>query len=200
MHSRCLLLLVLFVLGGCSPPLKELGQVPEFSLTDQDGRTVTRGDLAGKVWVASFIFTRCGGPCPQVTASMAKLQGQVADQTDVRLVTVTVDPEHDTPEILKRYAAGHQANPERWLFLTGPKEQVYSLITTGFQFAVQPVAVAAGASGDKIIHSTKLVLVDRRGHIRNRHYDGRQHDEAGAPVDEVAQLKQDILTLLKEKP
>lgn len=113
-------LLCLTCLMSCRPAPPAEGRedvsfpVGDFTLTDQDGRTVRPSDpaLAGKVWIASFIFTHCTGPCPQVTATMARLQGEFADRPDVRLLTFTVDPENDTPEVLKKYAARFGADPK----------------------------------------------------------------------------------------
>src|SRR5690348_6284344 len=94
------------------PRLEDYGPVGDFALTERGGRTVTNADLAGKVWVASFVFTRCTGPCPQVTATVARAQAALRDEPDVRLVTFTVDPQHDTADELKEYANHFGADPE----------------------------------------------------------------------------------------
>ena len=107
--------------------------VGDFGLTDQDGREVRAADLRGTVWIASFIFTRCSGPCPHVSATMENLQDAFAGEPDVRLVTFTVDPEYDTPEVLKRYAQRFHADPKRWLFLTGREADVYRTLQDGFK-------------------------------------------------------------------
>ena len=93
----------------------DFGLVGDFALTERSGRTVTRADLEGKVWVAAFVFTCCAGPCPQVSGTMAELHRDVANDPDVRLVTFTVDPERDTPPVLKQYAERYGADAERWL-------------------------------------------------------------------------------------
>ena len=93
---------------------------------------MTAADLRGKVWIASFIFTRCSGPCPQVTAAMADLQKDFASQPDA-LVTFTVDPEYDTPKILSQYADRFHADADRWLFLTGKQAYIYKLLRDGFK-------------------------------------------------------------------
>jgi protein SCO1/2 len=103
---------------------EELGAVGDFTLTDQEGRAVSRSQLLGKVWVASFIFTRCATLCPQVCATLAQLQEQIRTEPDVRLVSFSVDPDEDTPAVLKKYAARFGADPERWLFLTGKRDKV----------------------------------------------------------------------------
>src|SRR6476661_7088736 len=134
MHlSRLLLALACLPLLGCpsnfTPPTGTAHpdvriSAPEFALTERSGKTVTRDDLKGKVWVASFVFVRCPGPCPQVTATMARLQKELdlANHADLRLVTFTVDPGRDNPKELAEYANRYQADPERWLFLTGKSE------------------------------------------------------------------------------
>lgn len=133
---------------------------PEFKLTDQYGKTVTNADLKGKVWVADFIFTRCPGPCPVMTSNLASLNKALGNRKDVELVTITVDPEFDTPEVLKKYGERAGATPERWKFLTGPKEQLDTVITKGFLQAL-------GKDADGMpMHSTRFVLVDRNGWIR----------------------------------
>ncbi len=140
--------------------------VPPFALTERSGRTVTDADLRGKVWVASFVFVRCTGPCPQVTATMARLQDELnlAGRDDVRLVTFTVDPERDGPEELSGYARHFQADPDKWLFLTGKKADLHRLLIDGFKVGVQENP--DGKPGDEFTHSTRLVVVDRDGRIR----------------------------------
>lgn len=135
--------------------------VPAFSLTDQNGKTLENTELLGKVWAASFIFTHCQGPCPTITRHMAELQKEVADLPDVRLVSLTLDPARDTPEVLKEYAIRFHADGERWFFLTGPGEVLKKVVQEGFLTAQQPAP-----DSDQIIHGTRVALVDRRGVIR----------------------------------
>ena len=146
--------------------------VPDFTLTERSGKTVSRDDLKGKVWVASFVFTRCSGPCPQVTATMARLQKELdlRNADDMRLVTFTVDPDKDTPNELKQYAARYQADPERWLFLTGmPEADLHRLLHDGFKVTAQ--RAANPKPGDEFDHSSRLAVVDRQGNIRG-YFDG----------------------------
>src|SRR5947209_4017197 len=112
-----------------------LGEVPAFELTERSGRPVSEETLRGKVWVASFIFTRCTGNCPQVTRTMEDLQKDLhlARRDDVRLVTFTVDPDRDRTKELQVYAEHFHADPGKWLFLTGSKEQIYGLLRDGFK-------------------------------------------------------------------
>jgi protein SCO1/2/putative membrane protein len=153
------------------PAADDYGPVGDFSLTERSGRTVTAADLRGKVWVASFVFTRCSGGCPQVTATMQGLQSVFARLADVRLVTFTVDPDHDDPQELANYAGHYQADPQRWLFLTGPEADVYRLLRDGFHITARQNEGKERTPGNEVLHDTRLVLVDRDGHIRG-YYDG----------------------------
>src|SRR5215831_12793996 len=102
-------------------PLPVYGQIASFTLTNQNGRSVTLADLKGHVWVADVIFTRCAGPCLKMSRQMKKLQNNLAATTGTRLVSLTTDPLYDTPPVLKKYAERFGADPNRWLFLTGSK-------------------------------------------------------------------------------
>jgi protein SCO1/2/putative membrane protein len=189
-----------FVAVGCSTPSSHLEvhwSVPEFSLPTSEGTTLTSDDLKGEVWVASFIFTRCKGPCPVVTSSMHRLQTTLADQRDFRLVTITVDPDHDTASVLDNYARGWEADSKRWYFLTGDEKRIYSLIGTGFKLGVEQTHGSEREPGNEVTHSTKLALVDRQGRIRG-FYDSRQADETGAPLDDIDRLERDARLLLHE--
>jgi cytochrome oxidase Cu insertion factor (SCO1/SenC/PrrC family) len=144
--------------------------VDPFTLVDSAGRTVTRETLLGKPWIAGFVFTRCTGPCPLVTSNMRKAQDMLA-QDDVRLVTISVDPEFDTPEVLATYAKGVGADMQRWLFLTGTPEAVRELSRTSFML---PIEKEAGRPvGESIVHRTNLTVVDARGVVRG-YYDGEK--------------------------
>ena len=139
-------------------PLPIVATLPDFALIERSGRTVTRDDLLGGVWVASFIFTSCRGPCPELTLRMRSLARTLAEtERDVRVVSITVDPEIDTPAVLGRYADRHHADPDRWWFLTGEGERdVRRLVLEGF---LQPLSPATQSG--PIIHSTRVVLIDR---------------------------------------
>jgi protein SCO1/2 len=165
------------------PPAVELPRfrtLPEFELTNQNGQRTTLEDLKGKVWLADFVYTTCPGPCPLITAHMARLQKKLPPGADVRLVSFSTDPESDTPEVLKAYAKKFNAS-DRWTFLTGPKAQVYDLIQHGFMLAI------ASPPGAQIIHSTKMMLVDRQGTVRG-FYDGATGDEDGKILSDMQTL------------
>ena len=190
-------LLAALVLAGCgtaTPPAASddhLYPVPDFALTEPSGRTVRRDDLRGRVWIAGFIFTRCPGPCTRISGTMARLQHELAGQSNVRLVSFTVDPDYDTPAVLSAYAARYGADPQRWLFLTGAKDVVYPLIAKGFKLGVELTPGPGGQPGYGVEHSTKLAVVDRQGEIRG-YFDGTD-PEAVAPL--VAKVE----ALIREK-
>jgi protein SCO1/2 len=182
-------------LQGAKPPASaddDFGPVADFSLTERGGRTVRLDDLRGKVWVAGFVFTRCTGPCSQVSGSMARLQKDLAGQKDVVLITFTVDPQHDNAKVLKKYAAGYGADADRWLFLTGDCDAVYALIRKSFMLGVEPANEPDKDPGNAVTHSTKLAVVDRKGHIRG-YFDGTD-------AIEVERLEKKVTGLLAEAP
>ena len=204
------LFLVHSLLTGCapvaSPPTGSIRAegveipVPEFQLAERSGKTVTREDLKGKVWVASFVFVRCPGPCPQVTATMAKLQKELdlKNSADLRLVTFTVDPERDNAKELTDYANRYQADPERWLFLTGTSEEkLHALIKDGFKITAQ----RAKNPADEFDHSSRLAVIDKQGNIRG-YYDGIRPtlgDDPSAEYEKnLTRLKEHVISLLKE--
>jgi protein SCO1 len=168
-------------------PLPSYGTVPKFELVNQDAAPFGSEQLIGKIWIADFIFTTCPGPCPIISTRMSELQKPLA-KTGVHLVSVTVDPEKDTPELLRAYADKLRKEPFPWDFLTGPLEAITSLSRDGFK-----LAIAAGEEpGSGPIHSTRFVLVDRRGTIRG-YYDA-------LAADGVTKILADTNHLLREQP
>lgn len=163
--------------GGQSEPERDLPVLwpaPEFALVDQDGDSLRAADLQGEVWVASFVFTHCTGVCPLITARMAGLRDSLAADgllgEEVRLVSFSVDPARDTPEVLRGYAARFDGGPpSEWAFLTGqPPERIRDMIQEGFKLSA--VAMSPGAAdtvaGYQVDHSPRFVLVDREGRVR----------------------------------
>ena len=180
-------------LGWNTQPLEGLnryGAVPEFSLTERSGKSIGLGDLRGKIWVADFIYTTCKDTCPLQTAAMSKLQEQWSDRADLKLVSFSVDPDRDTPPVLSRYAQDFKADRDRWLFLTGDKEQISHLIQAGFRLSAAPVT-ESGSEDQVILHSPRFVLIDKETQIRG-YYDSRD-------VDALARLKKDVVTLMSGK-
>jgi len=170
---KAFVVVLTLVLSGCaaSTALPEYSLAPDFDLTDRSNRQVTRQDLEGKVWIADFIFTRCTGICPAMSANMAKLQNKLPKE--VRLVSFSVDPDHDTPAVLSEYADRYNADSERWFFLTGSAGAIEQLSVGGFKLALDPTA---GSEAEPITHSSRFVLVDQQGHIRG--YYGNEDPEA----------------------
>lgn len=144
--------------------------VPNFSFAAHNGSTVSRAELLGKVWIADFIFTSCPGPCLKMSAQMKEIQDALARENDVRLVSFTVNPEMDTPEVLAAYGKKFGAGPN-WFFLTGSKKELYDLAEKGFLLAAVDTNDGSGRLEDKFIHSEKFALVDRSGNIR-AYFDG----------------------------
>jgi protein SCO1/2 len=150
-------------------------------LTERAGTPVTAKDLAGKVWVADFIFTRCPDICPALSARMSLLRKQVGD--GVTTVSISVDPTHDTPDVLSTYAARFNAGKD-WLFLTGSRDAVAALLKDGFKVAFAD----DGPSTAPITHSDRFVLVDPELHIRG-YYHGMDEDDAKKLVADLATLR-----------
>ncbi len=168
--------------------LPSYGQVPEFELTSRTGQPFGSSQLDGQVWIADFIFTRCASTCPMVTARMADVARQLTD-TPVRFVTITVDPEYDTPERLDTFAERYtDRTDDQWVFLTGDKARTYGLIRAGFHLGVEDATGdTTNAGGEPFIHSTRLVLVDRTGQIRG-YYDGTEEEAAQQLVRDATRL------------
>jgi protein SCO1/2 len=155
--------LFMVLAAGCATPreIPVYSAVPDFSLTERSNRQITRKDLDGKIWVADFIFTHCGGICPTMSSNMEKLQERLP--TEVLLVSFSVDPTNDTPEVLAEYAKRYNADPERWLFLTGDSGALQKLSIDGFKLALD---AKSGTEVEPITHSSRFALVDRQGNIR----------------------------------
>src|SRR4029450_6895746 len=131
--------------------LQRYGSVPQFSLVERSGKTTTLADLRGSIWIADFIYTTCQDTCPMQTAEMAQLQEQWKDRAELKLVSFSVDPEKDTTAVLSPYAGRYKAHAQRWLFLTGAKEEIGRLVQEGFKLSAVPV-VNAGSSESVIMH------------------------------------------------
>jgi protein SCO1 len=168
-------------------PLPLYGSVPNFELTNQDAQPFGSQQLAGKIWIADFIFTSCRGPCPIISTRMSELQKPL-EKSDVRLVSFSVDPETDTPPVLRVYADKLRKKPFRWDFLTGPRDAIASISRDGFKLGISESEEPDSGP----VHTTRFVLVDRRGTIRG-YYD------ALAP-DGVTTLLADTNHLLREQP
>ncbi len=170
--------------------LKVYGTVPEFSLIERRGHQISLSDLKGKIWVANFIYTNCQDTCPVQSAQMKLIQDEFAKEKTLRLVSITVDPDRDTPKVLTEYAKRFGASPDRWLFLTGEREQLYRLVQEGFRLSAVPVSRDGDASSI-IAHSSRAVLVDSEARIRGYY--------PGTAADAVTRLRRDLKKLLKKE-
>jgi protein SCO1 len=149
------------------PTLDVLFQVPDFTLTNQAGQPFGSANLRGHVWLAEIIFTKCAGPCPRMTERMAQLQAAIPPDKAVRFVTLTTDPEYDTPSVLDAYSRRFKAQPERWHFLTGTKQQIADVAVRGLKLTALEKEMAERENpNDLFIHSTLFVIVDKRGKAR----------------------------------
>ncbi len=168
--------------------LPVLNRVPDFALTNQNGGVVVLGDLRGQVWVADIIFTRCPGACAKMSHEMSQLQSALAPNEPIKLVSLTADPEFDTPVALKQYGEKFGAAPNRWEFLTGKKLDLYRLATTGLLLAVDDVKPDERTSPDDLfVHSTHFVVVDQQGRVRGS-FDGTEPSSRRKIVETVQSL------------
>ena len=156
------------------PELPVLYDAPSFTLTDQDGRPFSSDRLKGQVWVGALIFTNCPGVCPMMTQKMVKLQEAVPAK-DVKLVAFSVDPERDTPAVLKQYAEQRGADAARWHLLTGDKAAIFET-AAGLKLSAQ-----AATADTPIAHAEYFLLVDRQGRVR-----GAYHSKDDENVEQLA--------------
>jgi cytochrome oxidase Cu insertion factor (SCO1/SenC/PrrC family) len=169
------LICIAFVLSRLKPKrelaleLPVISTVADFALTNQLGDVVTLAELRDKVWVADIIFTRCAGPCPRMTQQMKDLQEALPMTSRARLVTLTTDPDFDTPEIMRNYASRFGADADRWMFLTGTKKELAVLAVDGLKLtAVENEPAQRANPADLFIHSTWFVIVDKQGRLRGK--------------------------------
>lgn len=176
------------------PELLRIGYghtIADFSFTNQEGKTITQKDIEGKVFIVEYFFTTCKTICPVMNVQMQRVHKEFKSNDGVRILSFTVDPETDTVEQMNRYAESHGADPSTWFFLTGSKDDLYSLARRSF-FVLKPAeAENQGDVGSDFIHTNNFVLVDQKKRIRG-YYDGTSKKE----VDE---LISDIKLLLKEE-
>jgi len=166
-------------------PLPTIAPAPEFTLTSQDGAQVALADLRGKVVVVTFIYTLCTNTCPVLTPMMSFVQDQLGADFGVKIafVSITVDPERDTPEVLKEYAQAFGANLAGWSFLTGPSDTIRDVTRRYGVFA------AKSANGE-VDHTTLTSIIDPRGILRVQ-YLGVRFD--------AEEFRRDLLSLLDER-
>lgn len=175
---------VVFSEPGKEP--EKYGTVPDFSLTNYDGKNVKLADLEGKVWLADFVYTTCPSSCPMISSNFEGLQKDVLAIPGTHMVSFSVDPTHDTPEVLSSYAKRFQAMPG-WYFLTGDLDQVSKIARDGFL-----VGFASLPDGKQITHSEKIALVDKKGNVR--------HFYDGVSSGDKPKILADIKALIQEAP
>jgi protein SCO1/2 len=164
-------------LAGCDPvaEVPTWGALPDFSLINQGAEPYGTEQLEGRSWIANFIFTKCPSRCPMLTREMSQLQTELRGRgwNDVMLVSISVDPANDTPEALTAYAAKHSAKLDGWQFLTGTRDDIWSLSVDGFKLPVQEIE---DTGAGPILHSDRFVLTDGRQQIRG-YYDAFDTDD-----------------------
>jgi protein SCO1/2 len=171
----------LFFRQTAAPDLPMLGELPSFSLVAEDGKPFRKDDLLGRVWIADFVFTSCSDACPRLQAKMKKLQDRLIPPEqggNIGLLSISVDPERDTPAKLKQYAAVFGARPGLWRSLTGDQQEVERTVVRGFHTAMAKVpreGTDPRMAAFEILHGERLVLVDRMGRIRG-YYDADDRD------------------------
>lgn len=155
--------------------------LPAPALMDQDGQAFNRESLEAKLWVTSFIFTHCRATCPRLVAQMKTLQGRLADLSNVRFLSVSVDPRNDTPEVIKAYMVQNDLDERSWRFVTGTEEAVEDFVVGGFK-----VGYGRTRWSTELTHSNSFALVDDQARIRGYY----ASDEAG-----LAELERDVRVL-----
>ena len=182
-------------------------KVAPFSFTNQDGKTISNKDFEGKVFLVEFFFTTCPTICPRMNKNLVDIQNNFPNNNEFGIASFTINPEYDTPEILKAYAENYGVTNPNWHFLTGDKNAIYDLANKGFNLYAEQVEGAPGG----FEHSGNFALIDKKGFIRSRtdnfgnpkiYYRGiisekEKYDEDGEE-EEISMLKEDILKLLNE--
>ena len=165
--------------------------IPDFNLINEKGQNFSSSTLKGKIYVASFFFTRCGTICPKITSQLSRVQDTFNQDPDLKLISISVDPAYDHPEKLQAYSKRFDANEGQWTFLTGEKKMIYPLVLKGFHVPLADASeydAAIKNPDETFIHSERLVLVDKEGIIRG-FYDGTDKKEVDRLLVEIKVLK-----------
>ena len=188
--------LPIFFQKGVDNPFKECPvtdstqhYIPEFTFTNQEGKPIGRAQMEGKITIVDFFFTSCPSVCPVMSKEMARVNDMFREEPQVQLMSISIDPEYDTPQILKEYADEHQAIPGKWHFLSGPKLETFQLARCGF---VLPALDGNGVPDD-FVHSDKFILIDEQGRIRG-YYSGTTREQV-----DLLMLETKILLYGKDK-
>ncbi len=156
----------------CPPTTNSQHYIPDFTFTNQEDKPVGKAEMEGKITIVDFFFTSCPSICPKMSAEMERVNDMFRDEPMVRIMSISIDPEYDTPEILKAYAEEHNGEAGKWDFLTGPKDITYQLAKCGF---VLPTLDGMGVPDD-FVHSDKFVLIDELGRVRG-YYSGTSRED-----------------------
>ena len=159
-----------------------ISKIPEFDLVDQNSKQFTLENVQGNVWLADFIFTTCSGPCPIMTERMSMVQHDLLEIDKLKFVSFTVNPDYDTPEVLKKYAQRFDVDDSSWSFVTGKYDQIQELIADGFKM---------GDTEEIVFHSTRFALVDHEGNLRG-YYSGTEPAEHEILMRDIQSLINDI--------
>lgn len=174
--------------NGITKKISKQHSIPNFELVDVNGSNFNQNIIKGKkIYIADFFFTNCPTICPKMKGQMLRIYEKFKGNPNIVFLSHSIDPEHDTPAVLKKYAQQLGVNTNKWIFLTGSKDKIYELCTKGYMVAAKEDSQADGG----FIHSGAFTLVDKNMHIRGM-YDGTEEEE-------VNQLMEDIDILLNEK-
>ncbi|WP_445736404.1 SCO family protein [Mariniflexile sp.] len=181
-------------------------KVPAFSFTNQDGKTITDKDYEGKVYVIEFFFTTCPTICPRMNANLIQIQNAFKEFENFGVASFTINPENDTPEVLKTYANKYGVTNPNWNLMTGNQTEIYKLANEGFNLYTAKNGTVEGG----FEHSGNFALIDKNGYLRSRVVNGNpiifyngmiseteKTDEQGM-TEEISALKEDIKKLLNE--
>jgi len=173
--------------------LPVIDAVADFTLTNQDGKVTTLADLTNRVWVADIIFTRCAGPCPIITGHMKSLEDALPKTSDAKLVTLTTDPDYDSPDMMRKYGERFGADFSRWMFLTGTKAKIGALGKGSLKLSAVPVQpVDQTNTADLFIHTTIFVVVDKHARLRG------SFETVGDGVDWTNAVQPRILAVVRQ--
>ncbi len=186
----------------------EAKRVMPFSFVNQDEKTISNDDYAGKVYLVEFFFSTCPTICPKMNKNLVDIQNTFPDRPDFGIASFTINPEYDTPSVLKTYAENYGVTNPNWHFMTGEKEAIYNLANTGFNLYAAQVEGSDGG----FEHSGNFALIDKEGYIRSRtdafgnpkiYYKGiisqAEQFDADGESEDISALKEDILKLLENE-
>ena len=171
-------------------------QIPYFEFVNQDGNKITRDDLLGHVYITDFFFATCPTICPKMTTNMSYIQEKFKNNKNLRFLSITVNPEHDSVSVLAEYAKKVHADTKSWDFVTGNKDSIYDVAFNGFFVSAQRDSIAPGG----FLHSGMLILIDKNAHIRG-YFDGTTHKEIKEKLIDAIDIlyKEDVVPLKGKK-